>query len=122
MISCGILDEIFSGLALKNGDKLLKRNQELVRKNLEILDQWVKKYPEISYFKPQAGTTALLEYTFELSSREFCIKLMKEKGALLTPGSCFELENCVRIGYACNTKELIEGLEKLGEFVETLRK
>lgn len=122
MISCGILDEIFSGLALKNADKVLERNQGLVRKNLEILDHWVKKYPEITYFKPQAGTTALLYYTFDMLSREFCIKLMKEKGALLTPGSCFELEKCVRIGYACNTNELIEGLAKLGEFIEDLRK
>jgi len=120
MISCGILDEIFSSLALKNSDKILERNQVIVRKNLVILDKWIEKQPHITYFKPQAGTTALLYYDFEIDSREFCIQLIKKTGTLLTPGSCFELEKCVRIGYACNTKELEEGLEKLGEFLMTL--
>ena len=80
MISCGMLDEIFAGLALKNADKLLERNKSMVRRNLTILDKWVSKEPHISYVKPQAGTTALLYYDFEMSSRDFCVNLMKKFG------------------------------------------
>lgn len=119
-ISCGMLDEIFAGLALKNADKLLQRNVSIVRKNLTILDKWVRKEMHISYIKPQAGTTALLYYDFDIPSREFCVKLMKKYGVLLTPGSCFKLEKCARIGYACSTEVLEEGLEKLSEYLKTL--
>lgn len=120
MISCGILNEKLSALALKNADKILARNQVIIRKNLAILDKWVSEQPHISYIKPKAGTTALLYYDFDIPSRDLCVSLMEKKGVILTPGSCFELEKCVRIGYACETKELEKGLEKLSEFIETL--
>ena len=120
MISCGILDEMFSALALKNADKILERNQAMIRQNLAILDKWVSEQPHISYIKPKAGTTALLYYDFDILSRDLCVSLMKNKSVILTPGSCFELEKCVRIGYACEKKELEEGLKKLAEFLKTL--
>ncbi len=120
MISCGIFDEAFSALALKHAEIILGKSREIVRRNLEILDRWVEDQPRISYVKPKAGTTALLSYDFDIPSRDFCISLLKEKGVFLTPGSCFEMEKCVRIGYAASTKELKEGLGKMGEFLETL--
>lgn len=119
-ISCGMLDEIFAGLALKHADKLLERNRAMVAKNLEILDKWVSDEPHISYVKPKAGTTALLYFDAAMSSREFCVLLMKRYGVLLTPGSCFELEKCARIGYACSTEILEQGLEKLSEYMKGL--
>ena len=119
-ISCGMLDEIFAGLALKHADKLLERNRSMVVKNLEILDKWVSQEPHISYVKPKAGTTALLYFDFDMTSWDFCVFLMKRYGVLLTPGSCFELEKCARIGYACSTEILEQGLEKLSEYLKTL--
>lgn len=119
-ISCGMLDEIFAGLALKHADKLLERNRAMVARNLEILDSWVRNEPHISYVKPKAGTTALLYFDAAMSSREFCVLLMKRYGVLLTPGSCFELDKCARIGYACSTEILEQGLEKLSEFMKGL--
>lgn len=119
-ISCGMLDEMFAGLALKHGDKLLERNKAMVARNLEILDKWVSQEHHISYVKPKAGTTALLYFDFDMTSREFCVLLMKKYGVLLTPGSCFELEKCARIGYACSTEILEQGLLKLSEFLGTL--
>jgi aspartate/methionine/tyrosine aminotransferase len=120
MISCGMLDEAFSALALKNSDKILDRNKKIVRDNLAILDKWVSEQPCISYVKPDAGTTTLLYYNFDMPSYDLCVDLMKKTGVLLTPGSCFELENCMRIGYACSTEILKDGLEKLSEYLRTI--
>lgn len=121
MISCGMLDEMFSALALKNSYRILERNKKIIRDNLAILDRWVSTQPHISYIKPEAGTTALLYYDFDITSYELCVDLMKKTGVLLTPGSCFELESCMRIGYACSTEILTEGLEKLSEYLKTLK-
>jgi len=118
MISCGILDEFFAGLALRHADKLLARNKKIVRDNLAILDQWVESQPHVSYFKPQAGTTALLHYDLPILSRDFCVGLLEKTGVMLTPGSCFELEHCLRIGYASDTLVLQDGLAKLGEYIQ----
>ena len=57
-----------------------------------------------------------------MTSKDFCEKLQKEKGVFLTPGFCFDIENCARIGYAGQKAELIKGLEKLEEFAIELER
>lgn len=117
-ISCGQLDDLFASLALANKEKIFDRNKKILLKNREILDQWVNDTPEVSYVKPVAGTTALVYYNKDMPSYDLCVKLIKEKGVLFTPGSCFEMEGCVRIGYAFDSKTLRTGLDK---FTELLR-
>lgn len=116
IVSCGMLDEAIASVALEHADILLKRNVELVRKNLAILDQWITEHPGYSYVKPKAGTTALVYYPGELKSRDFCVKLFKETGAFVTPGDCFEQEQCFRIGYASDEQVLRDGLAALEKF------
>lgn len=120
-ITCGMLDDILAVHALKNYDEILKRNRKIVRENLAILDEWVKKEPSFSYVKPRAGTTALLKYDLPVPSVTFCTGLLAQTGAFLTPGVCFDLEGYVRIGYACSTEVLREGLEKVSEYVRKLK-
>ena len=120
IISCGVLDEIFAAHALKNADKIISRNKRIIKENLKILDDWINRQKHYSYVKPKAGTTALIFYDFNISSEKFCEKLHKEKGVFVTPGFCFEMENCARIGYAGEKDELINGLTKLEEFAKEL--
>ena len=118
MISCSLTDEMFASLALKHADIILKRNRKAVRESLNILDKWVKKQKHFSYTKPAAGTTAIVYYDFNMSSKELCNRLAKEKGVFLTPGFCFGEENCFRIGYCKDKTVLKQGLEKISEFVK----
>ncbi|WP_103106678.1 aminotransferase [Brevibacillus reuszeri] len=118
-ISCGMLDDMLAVHALKNRDKIMERNLKIVRDNLQILDEWVISEPLVSYVKPQAGTTAMLKYELDIPSEAFCIDLFRSTGAFLTPGSCFDMEGWVRIGYACSTEVLKAGLEKVSEFLAT---
>nr|WP_320025732.1 aminotransferase [uncultured Acetobacterium sp.] len=117
LISCGMLDETIGAIALNHAETLLARSKAIVRENLSILDNWIKTQPHITYLKPQAGTTALLCYDFEMDSYEFCKDLYHQTGVFLTPGECFEEEQCVRIGYACDKQTLIDGLNALGNYL-----
>ncbi len=118
MISCSIIDECIAALALQNADKIIKRNQKIIRECLSILDDWVQTQKHFSYIKPQAGTTALIYYDFDMTAKELCDKLAKEKGVFLTPGFCFETEHCFRVGYCKNPEELKNGLQKISEFIQ----
>lgn len=120
-ISCGVLDDMLAVHALKNYNKVLGRSRKIIKDNLAILDEWVQNEPSISYVKPRAGTTAMLKYDHPVSSEEFCIDLFKMNGTFLTPGSCFDMESYVRIGYACATDVLKEGLEKFSEYLSTIK-
>ncbi len=119
-ISCGMFDEIVAGIALKHAPKLLERNRGIVRENLAILDAWMQTEPRLRYTKPQAGTTALVYYDYDLPSYEFCEKMYHGTGAFVTPGDCFEQPKSIRIGYACDTQELKDGLAAVSEFLRSL--
>jgi len=116
-ISVSMLDDYFACLALNAKEKILERGRQITRGNLQILDDWIATEPLISYIKPRSGTTALLKYDLDMSSRDFCIELLEETGVMLTPGSTMDMEGWIRIGYANDPKILRTGLEKLSEFL-----
>ncbi|MGL5434502.1 MAG: aminotransferase [Lachnospiraceae bacterium] len=119
LISGGMFDEAAAGIALKYSEQLLERSRSIIRTNLEILDHWVSTQPGVYYQKPQAGTTALVYYHADIPSDQFCRELYHQTGALVTPGVCFEMEHCIRIGYAGETEMLKAGLSAVSHYLET---
>ncbi|MFS8112335.1 hypothetical protein QD460_11495 [Rhizobium jaguaris] len=80
------------------------------------MSDWVDAEPLISWIKPKSGTTALLKYDLPISSEEFCIRLLKRTGVMLTPSSA--MEGYLRIGYANGEGILREGLKRLLRFLK----
>lgn len=120
LISCGMFDEAVAAVALRHKDAMLARNRKIVRDNLAILDAWVAEHPHFRYTKPEAGTTALVYYDYDVPSYDFCIKMYHDTGAFVTPGDCFEQSKSFRVGYASDTDTLIKGLAAIAEFAEKL--
>ena len=116
-ISVGMINDHFSAIALESKDKLLARSHAITRGNLALLEAWVDNEPKVSWVKPRAGTTAMLEVDLPMTSREFCLDLVKTTGVMLTPGDAFEMEGYVRIGYANNVEILKSGLELMSEYI-----
>jgi aspartate/methionine/tyrosine aminotransferase len=50
----------------------------------------------------------------------FCSGLLEAEGVLFVPGSAFDLEGCVRIGYANNPAILRDGLARTSAYLATL--
>lgn len=119
-ISCGVIDDKLASIALANKDKIFARNRQILNTNRAILDKWVKETEGVHYVKPVAGTTALVYYDKDIPSYDLCVRLIEEKGLLFTPGSCFEMEGAVRIGYAFDSKLLKEGLDIFADFLKSL--
>ena len=120
LISCGMFDDAVASLTLRHSDEMIRRNQAIVRENLAILDEWMQAHPHFYYTKPQAGTTALVYYDYDIPSYEFCERLYHGTGSFVTPGDCFEQPHSMRIGYACDAQTLKDGLAALADFAETL--
>lgn len=122
LISCGMFDEAVAAYALAHADKILARSRRIVRQNLAALEEWVDSEPHLSFVRPEAGTTALVYYDYDLDSYEFCTRLIQEQGALVTPGDAFEEPRSMRIGYAYsdNVDDLRTGLAAISRFLRTL--
>ncbi len=116
-ISVGRIDDYLAALALENRDKILTRAHRITRDNLAILAGWMAGEKRMGWVKPKSGTTALLKYDLPMSSRDFCIQLLEEEGVMLCPGSAFDLEGTVRMGYACGTDVLQQGLARMSRFL-----
>ena len=119
-ISVGMLDDYFACLALEAKDAILGRSQRITRDNLALLDDWVSGEASIDYVKPRSGTTALLRYDFDMSSRDFCVNLLQSTGVLMTPGSAMDMEGWLRIGYANDTGILQQGLDRVSSYLASL--
>jgi aspartate/methionine/tyrosine aminotransferase len=116
-ISVGMIDDHFATMALESVDRIIARSRAIVRRNLAILDDWVAATPGVSFVRPQAGTTAMLAYGRDLPSRDFCLRLLADTGVMFVPGDVFGMEGHVRIGYACETGVLREGLARVEDWL-----
>ena len=119
-ISVGMINDYCASIALANRERISKRNIPIVRGNLRILDDWVKKEKRFSYIKPKGGTTALLKYDYDIPSRIFCIDILKNTGVLFAPGSALNMEGWIRIGYANDPEILKTGLEAVSKYLPSL--
>jgi aspartate/methionine/tyrosine aminotransferase len=116
-ISVGMLDDHFAAMALEAADRVLARSRAITRRNLAILDDWVQATPGMSHVRPQAGTTSMVAYGLPMPSREFCLRLLADTGVMFVPGEVFGMEGHVRVGYACETDVLRQGLARTGEWL-----
>jgi aspartate/methionine/tyrosine aminotransferase len=119
-ISVSMIDDHLAALALEARDRVLARSRDITLGNLAILSDWVAAEPLISWVRPRSGTTALLGYGLDMSSVEFCSRLLDGTGVLLVPGSAFDMDGHVRIGYANAPDILREGLARISTFLKGL--
>lgn len=120
IISCGMIDDALALIALKTKEQILSRNMNIVMENKKILIDWVNRTKGLSFVVPNAGTTALVKYDYDMGSEELCRRMFEYNGAFVVPGSCFEFENHFRVGYAPKKEVLTEGLNAVSEFLDTI--
>jgi aspartate/methionine/tyrosine aminotransferase len=116
-ISVGMIDDHFAALALEHKDAVIGRAQRITRGNLETLSGWVDAEPLITWVKPRAGTTALLNYALDIPSQDLSIQILKETGVMFTPGSALNMEGTLRIGFANTPDILKQGLARVSDFL-----
>src|SRR5690606_21580172 len=96
-ISVSQIDDQIARYALSGNVRpnLLRRNVELARTNLAILEAFVERWAAVcSWVRPDAGTTAFVRFNRAggeaVDDAEFCVGVLEETGAFFVPGSkCF---------------------------------
>ncbi len=95
--------EFLASVALKNKEIILTRNQDIIKQNMELLDDLFEKYSEfISWVRPKGGSIGFVKINKEMfqSSERLSLELIEQKGVLLVPGTIFEFDDFhFRIGF-----------------------
>jgi aspartate/methionine/tyrosine aminotransferase len=109
--------EFLAGVALRNRDKILKRNLEIIQSNIPLLNTFFDTYSHLfTWYQPTAGPISFVRMNFEFDDMAFVNKVVKEKGVLLLPGEVYDYKGYFRVGFG--RKNIPEALEKFEEFVK----
>lgn len=106
--------EILAIMALRAKDQILKRNREIMLKNLIVLDEFMERNQKyLSWIRPQSGTMAVLKLLLPTPIEAFAENLVHMEGVLIMPGSVFDLPgNFFRIGFGKkNMPEILKRFE-----------
>jgi aspartate/methionine/tyrosine aminotransferase len=100
--------------------KILKRNREISRKNLAVLQKWIATHPEtLRFVNPRIGGVAFVGYELNIGSTVLATKLLEEHSVLVVPGDAFGTDGFFRIGYG--SPRLNEGLALMDETIKALQ-
>lgn len=110
--------EWFATLALKHKEKIIKRNLDVINKNLILLDHFFEKYCTLfEWNKPRAGSIGLVKIKFEQTADDFCLDVVETAGVLLLPSNLFDFgNNYFRIGFG--RKSMPEALVKFEDYLQ----
>ena len=109
--------EILSIIALGSGDRILERNKSIIKKNLELADQFFGKYDQLfQNFRPVAGPIAFHRIELNEPIAVFCETLVQNSGVLLLPADIYSYQGpYFRMGYG--RKSFSESLNRFEQYL-----
>ena len=108
--------ELLTAIALRNRHVLLKRNLEIVERNLPLLDRFFERHAEtFDWTRPTASPIGFPRVNDVQDVDGFCERLAS-MGVLLLPGSVYDQPAHVRIGFG--RADMPEALRLLEEGLE----
>lgn len=95
------------------------------KKRCEIITNRLDKVKHISYIKPSGAFYIFVDlskvkekYDYKDSfSVEFCENFLDEEKVAIVPGKAFGIDEYIRISYACNEKDFLEGVDRLERYI-----
>jgi aspartate/methionine/tyrosine aminotransferase len=103
--------------------RILRRTRGILQRNLPIITDWIKKHEEnFNLIPPLAGAIVYVRYNLKINSSRLAERVLKEKSTLIEPGDHFGMDGYLRIGYGPPEDYLREGLKRIDEVVQSIRK
>lgn len=119
------LSESIALEVLSKKEDLLNGVRDHVKRNFQLLSNWIKDQPNLEWVRPEAGVVSFPRIKPDLSS-EYLLKnvykrLIKEYETFVIPGHCFEKDDeFFRLGFGGKKKELQVGLQNLSKILRDL--
>lgn len=110
--------EILAIMAIRAKDKILKRNLDIIKGNITILDDFFAKHTKLfDWYRPKAGPIGFPTLKANIDIADFCLNLVEKKGVMLIHSKVYDFKgNYFRIGFA--RKNMPEALAKLEEYLK----
>ncbi len=112
--------EFLSIVALRQREQIVKRNLNIIRANLDLLDLFFAQLKDVFVWqRPRACSTAFPRLREGISAQALCIGAVEKQGVLLLPSVNYDYgDSHFRIGYG--RKNMAQSLEQFEIFLSTL--
>jgi aspartate/methionine/tyrosine aminotransferase len=109
--------EILGLIALQNQERILRRNLDILRENLECAGRFFNAHRQFfAWYSPKAGSVAFPKWLGPGSVEQFCQGVLEKQGVMIVPGSLFDFPgNHFRVGLG--RKNLPEALEHVAWYL-----
>lgn len=110
--------EFLATLALRHRESIVRRNLNIIKENLALLNHFFSRYSGLfSWRPPKAGPIAFPGIRWNEDVESFCHDLVNSVGVLLLPGNHYDFgDKNFRIGFG--RKNMPQCLEKLEEYIQ----
>jgi aspartate/methionine/tyrosine aminotransferase len=123
-ISNNALSEIIALAVLRKKDLYLSKAKERIRKNLDIVADWMKTQKDLEWIFPTAGVVSFprLKSSLDVDPEDLYRLLAEKYKTFVIPGRCFEMpSNHFRLGYGADAEEIRSGLENFEKALAELK-
>ncbi len=115
-IAITALSDRLAGLVLEpeRHTRVIERTRSLIRQQYPIVAEWVARHGDsFAHVAPAAGAIAWIRYHNGPASDELAETLRAKHSTLIVPGSQFEMEHHMRVGFGYRADTLRRALEQV---------
>ena len=121
-IAPGALSDRLARVALapERRARLFERTRGILRRNLPLIEAWLRDAGGFHWIKPEAGAIVYVRYDHKINSTELVNRLRVEKSVLIVPGDHFGMDGYLRLGFGEPPEYNRAGLDRLRELLSSL--
>jgi aspartate/methionine/tyrosine aminotransferase len=109
--------EFLAALALRHREVLIRRNRDIVLRNLPLLEAFIRQRSDLfEWVKPNASPIGFARFKPQRDVQSFCEEVVKNSGVLLLPGTVYDQPGHIRFGYG--RKNMPESLAQLSAYLD----
>lgn len=110
--------EFLATLALRQRERLVARNTEIIAQNMTLLDDFFQRHDQLfTWQRPKAGPIAFPKVRNSADSAPFCRRLVDEAGVLLLPGNQIDPAYAAHFRLGFGRANMAECLRELDLFL-----
>lgn len=121
-IAPGALSDRLARVALapERRARLFERTRGILRRNLPLMEEWLREAGGFHWIKPEAGAIVYVRYDHPINSTTLVTRLREEKSVLIVPGDHFGMDGYLRLGFGEAPEYNRVGLDRLRELLSSL--
>ena len=121
-IAPGALSDRMARVALQpeRRTRLFERTRGILRRNLPLIEDWLREVGGFTWIKPEAGAIVYVKYDHPINSTELVTRLRVEKSVLTVPGDHFGMDGYLRLGFGEPPEYNRAGLDRVRDLLASL--